>query len=85
MRFRLPYQQFLQLVEQISVHDMFIRWHPGRKNGAGKPTSPLSLLLLGSLRYLGRGLTMDDLEEYANINQEVHRVFFTSSLGMAHQ
>ena len=31
---------------------------------------------MGSLRYLGRGWTMDDLEESTNISSEVHRVFF---------
>ena len=38
--------------------------------------SPLSLLLLGSLRYLGRGWTFDDIEENTAISEEVHLVFF---------
>jgi hypothetical protein len=33
-------------------------------------------LLLVSLRYLGRGLTFDDLEEYTAIHEETHRQFF---------
>ena len=37
--------------------------------------SPIGLLLLGSLRYLGRGWTFDDLEETTGIDEEVHRVF----------
>lgn len=37
---------------------------------------PLDLLVLGSLRYLGRGWTFDDLEESTGISEEVHRVFF---------
>jgi hypothetical protein len=32
--------------------------------------------VLGSLRYLGRGWTFDDLEEATGISEEVHRVFF---------
>ena len=31
---------------------------------------------MGSLRYLGRGLTFDDLEECTFISRDVHRVFF---------
>ena len=36
----------------------------------------LGLLLLGSLRYLGRGWTFDDLEETTGISQSLHRDFF---------
>jgi hypothetical protein len=36
----------------------------------------VELLLLGTLRYLGRGLTFDDLEKYRAISEETHRVFF---------
>ena len=38
--------------------------------------SQLLLLLLGLLRYVGRGLTFDDIEEDTAISKEVHRVFF---------
>jgi hypothetical protein len=37
--------------------------------------SPIPLLVLGSLRYLGRGWTFDDLEECTYIARDVHRVF----------
>ena len=36
----------------------------------------MELLVLGSLRYLGRGWTFDDLEEATGISEESHRVFF---------
>jgi len=36
----------------------------------------MELLLLGTLRYLGRGWTFDDLEESTAISGEVHCVFF---------
>ena len=36
----------------------------------------MSLLLLGALRYLGRGWTFDDLEEASGINEETHCQFF---------
>ena len=38
-------------------------------------SSPLELLILGAFRYLGRGLTFDDLEESTAISEEVHRNF----------
>ena len=37
---------------------------------------PLELLVLGSLHYLGRGWTFDDLDEATGISEESHRVFF---------
>jgi hypothetical protein len=42
----------------------------------GLAASPMELLLLGSLRYLGRGWSFDDLEESTSISQETHRCFF---------
>ena len=42
----------------------------------GRPSSPLELMVLGSLRYLGRGLMFDDLEDYTSIDEETHRQFF---------
>jgi hypothetical protein len=42
----------------------------------GRECSPIQLLVLGSLRYLGRGWCFDDLEEVTSISEEIHRVFF---------
>ena len=33
-------------------------------------------MILGALRYLGRGWTFDDIEEATAINEETHRQFF---------
>ena len=33
-------------------------------------------MILGALRYLGRGWTFDDIEEATEINEETHRQFF---------
>ena len=38
--------------------------------------SPIPLLVLGSLCYLGRGWTLDDLEKCTYIARDVHCVFF---------
>jgi hypothetical protein len=76
-RFRLPYHKFLELVEEARLENWFPRWtrlHP--KNNL--PPSPLELLILGSLRYLGRGFTFDDCEECTAVSEDVHRVFFHS-------
>jgi hypothetical protein len=40
-----------------------------------KKVSPVELLVLGSLRYLGRGWTFDDCEESTAIEKEVHHFF----------
>jgi hypothetical protein len=72
--FRLPYPQFLQLVEDIHSNDLFDRWCGFKSNN--KKVSPVELLLLGLLRYLGRGWTFDDCEESTAIDQDVHRSSF---------
>jgi hypothetical protein len=58
--------------------DFFERWQEDRPDKQFRKikASPIELLLLGTLRYLGRGWTFDDLEESTFITREVHRVFF---------
>jgi len=79
-RFRLPYHKFVELVElaKEAMDDegdlFFRRWMSADVTGI--PSSPIELLILGSLRYLGRGWTFDDIEEATAISEEVHRVFF---------
>ena len=77
-RFRLPYDSFTELLEKVSSNDRFIRWKPTMR----RPFPRLGLLLLGSLRYLGRGWTFDDLEESTAISEDVYRDFFTYLLNM---
>ena len=76
LRFRMPHSSFVQLLEEIKHHELFFLWDPARMLRSRHQISPISLLLLGSLRYMGRGWTMDDLEEATGINQETHRKFF---------
>ena len=77
LRFRLPYAQFLELNERLETDASFSRWHAGKINPWSRvETTPISLLLLTSLRYLGRGWTFDDLAENTSISQETIRVFF---------
>ena len=82
-RFRLPYSSYLEILEWVSgdgCDGLFDRWrteadgYTGRKNN--KKVSPIELLLLGTLRYVGRGWTFDDIEEGTKVSREVHRCFF---------
>jgi len=76
-RFRLPYDQYVELLNELETSDHFKRWRKGNTDRCGKEASPLSLLLLGALRYLGRGWTFDDIiEEATAISEETHRQFF---------
>jgi hypothetical protein len=91
LRFRLPYTSFVDFLNRLILHDTDIilkKWRPTMFDddtitspfqflSAGRSKiSPVQLLLMGSLRYLGRGLTFDDLEESTFISRDVHRVFF---------
>jgi hypothetical protein len=79
----LPYDSYLQILEWVSGDDcdgLFDRWQTeadgftGRRNN--KKVSPIELLLLGTLRYLGRGWTFDDIKEATKVSRDVHRCFF---------
>lgn len=72
-RFRMPYNEYTYLLNKVKKSAYFVRWMS--KDAAGKDSSPIELLFLGALRYLGRGLTFDDLEEYTAIHEETHRQF----------
>ena len=73
-RFRMPYATFLELVSDAKAGNWFPSWMGC--NCAGKQSSPIELMILGSLRYLGRGWTFDDLEEATAVGEETHRRFF---------
>ena len=75
-RFRLPYHCFLSLLELVKNDPTFERWDVNRFIRSRVKRHPIELLLLGSLHYLGRGWTFDDLEECTGISEETHRVFF---------
>ena len=74
LRFRMPHECYIDTLEAIKKNEIFSRWQ--YNDAVGDHPSELSLLLLGLLRYLGRGLTFDDLYEATAISREVHRVFF---------
>ena len=53
-RFRMPYDRFLKLIDICKGSDYFQKWKDGKADALGKESSPIELLLLASLRYLGR-------------------------------
>ena len=67
--FWVPYDCFLWMVNDSNEDDCYSRWH-------GSKTTPMSLLILGTLRYLGQGWTFKCVEENTGISAEVHRNFF---------
>ena len=52
-QFRLPYKNFLELLNNLEESGKFDRCKGGSKDKYGVESSSLSLLLLGALRYLG--------------------------------
>ena len=68
-RFRMPYDEFQVLVAKCKANQMFRRWL-GR-DATKREASPIELLLLASLRYLGRGLTFDDLFSIDSIERRL--------------
>ena len=76
-RFQMPYNAFLDLVAECKESSYLKQWdgsnsvHPYN----GSKRIPIELLVLTSLRYLGRGWTMDDLQENTAISQETIRTF----------
>ena len=75
-RFRIPYFAFMSMSNDIKDNEIFDRW--ACNDASGKPSSDIRLLLLGTLRYLGRSHTFDDACESTYISGEIHRVFFQS-------
>ena len=73
-RFHLPYESYLEFVEDAKEGKWFPRWMGTDMNG--KESSPLELLILGAFRYLGREFIFDDCEGGTAISQKVHRLFF---------
>ena len=60
-RFRMPHTSFLELSHDLSNHEMFERWTS--HDASNRKSSNIKILLLGSLRYIGRRWTFDDIEE----------------------
>ena len=76
LRFRLPYEYFLYLVEMCQESDILIQWADNKKKRCNpKQGAPIELLVLCALRYLGRAWTLCDLHESVVISRETIRSF----------
>lgn len=75
-RFRMPYESYVDLVNECDKSPIMGQWSrlPEFRYNKKKGTS-LELLVLCALRWLGRGWTMDDLQENTQINIETIRQF----------
>ena len=73
-QFRVPYANYLELLQWIRDDTRFDHWCGDKINN--KMSSPIQLLVLGSLRYFGQGWTFDNIEEQTAISKEVHCIFF---------
>ncbi len=73
-RFQIQFSEYRILVDGICICARFKQWVS--RSAFGDDTSPIELLVLGALRYLGCGWTFNDLEESTGISEEVHHVFF---------
>ena len=67
LRFRLPYDNFIALSDDVEHDELFVRCTC--KYAAGEEPSNIKLLVLGVLRYFGRPWTLDDIEESNGISR----------------
>ena len=69
-----------KLVVDLKEHELFQRWM--KNDDVGDPPVPIELRLLGFLRYVGHGFTMDDLEEATAVSGETQRQFTLKNWNM---
>ena len=75
-QFRVPYENFKELLQELNDDPLFSKWAKGTTDCYRQPSSPLSMVLLEALRYLGRGDTFDDWQASSFIYKETHHHFF---------
>lgn len=79
-RFRVPFNIFEYILKKLreakNDENVLPLFPEGRTDAIGNPQAPIELLVLATLRVLGRGISFDDAEELSGISHEVIRVFF---------
>jgi hypothetical protein len=73
-RFSFSFESVKELIAK--VQETGEHFWKKKHDAAGRESSPIELLVLGSLRILTRNVTLDDLYEQTFISAEVHRCFF---------
>ncbi|KAL7480203.1 hypothetical protein ACHAW6_005903 [Cyclotella cf. meneghiniana] len=78
-QFRLPYDKIEVVVDECEQSNLFMMWlsHEARH----RPSSPLQLLILSSLRYLGCRLTFENVKEATSVLKECEYNLCNSHLG----
>lgn len=71
----MPYETWKDFIQILNNSPILVQWHKGSANCAGKLASPIELLSLGALKYLGRKCTFDCLEELTFISERTHEQF----------
>ncbi|KAL7503478.1 hypothetical protein ACHAWX_000588 [Stephanocyclus meneghinianus] len=71
----LPYNKYKELCADCLDSELFVRWIGN--DAVRRNKTPVELLVLGALRYLGHGWTFDNVEEATAVSKEVHRTFFS--------
>ena len=59
----------MDLYKSIGRHKQFFKWDDSRIIWSPKKQTVISLLILGSLWYLGSGQTFDNLEESTGVTE----------------
>ena len=72
--FRAPYYDFFSTCDDIKSYELFDRW--SNTDAVGKKASEIRLLLLETLKNLGRERASDNARESTCISGDAHRVFF---------
>ena len=75
LRFRVPYDSFIRLSQEMKRSTLFEQWN-GYTDCTGTLSTPIELLILASLRILGRDWKLDDFEEIIGVSHCTIRVFF---------
>lgn len=70
-RFRLPCNSFKEMAALASDSTIFQHWKEGNCDGIHQKSTPLPLLILRALQYLGRGWASSDLAEDTGIEMEI--------------
>lgn len=70
-RFRLPCNSFKEMAALASDSTIFQHWKEGNCDGIHQKSTPLPLLILRVLQYLGRSWAFSDLAEDSGIEMEI--------------
>ena len=74
--FWCSYGIFMKHLDKVKSSPLYKQWEDGQTDLFGRRSSPIELLLLGVLHYLGHVWCFDDLSDQTCICKETHCQFF---------